>query len=107
MRFVPNKGHSTPAGLTNWSKGAGGDKYIKGIGLSTPTHDKQDALIGFFTDQKGRRYFMLQNLYRAPGLSAAAATSTITVNFGGGNSRFRALCIGWIALQARVQQFIW
>jgi hypothetical protein len=92
VRFVPNKGNSTPEGLTNWSKGAGGDKYIRDIELSAPAHaspldrarDKQDALIGFFTDKKGHEYFMLENLYRSPDLSASAATSSVTVSFDGG-----------------------
>ena len=80
VRFVPNKGHSTPAGLLNWSKGAGDDKHIKGITLATPTHDKQDALIGFFSDENGHQYFMIQNIYRAPSLSAGSATSMVTIN---------------------------
>ena len=84
VRFVPNKGNPTPAGLVNWSIGAGGDKYIKGITLSTQAQKNRDALVGFFTDSNGRQCFMLQNLYRAPGLSANAGSSTIMVNFSRG-----------------------
>jgi len=83
VRFVPNKGNPTPAGLTNWSESAGGDKYIESIELSKPAHTRQDALLGFFTDEQARQYFMLQNLYRGEHLSASAATSTITVKFKG------------------------
>ena len=102
MRFVPNEGNSTPVGLTNWSEGAGGDRYIKAIELSKPAHAKQDALLGFFTDKKGGQYFMLENLYRSPDLSASAATSTVTVKFKGASSPFGAPCTDWTALPARV-----
>ena len=83
MRFITIRGHSTPSGLSNWGKGAGLDQHITGISLTTPGHARQDALIGFFIDKRGRQYFMLQNLYRAPELTARAATSSITIDFRG------------------------
>ena len=82
VRFVPNTGNPTANGLINWSVGAGGDPYIRNIYLDTPAA-KIDALIGFFTDDHGQRYFMIQNLYRDTTSSASAKTSSFTVYFGG------------------------
>jgi len=81
VRFVPNKGNPTPKGLSNWTRRAGGDKYISSIIPASPAHTNRDILIGFFKDQKGRRYFMLQNLYRSTDMSASSGYSTILVNF--------------------------
>ena len=82
VRFIPNTGHSTPTGLVNWSSGAGGDNYIYWTSMS-PNNANQDALIGFFKDAQGQQYFMLQNLYRGPNLSASQASTNFTVDYTG------------------------
>ena len=86
VRFVPNAGHSTPSGLTNWSSGAGGDNYILAIYVQTPSVTNRDALIGFFTDSSGQRYFMVQNLYRGPYYSAADTYAAFSIYYGNGNN---------------------
>ena len=83
VRFVPNTGHGTPSGLSNWSSGAGGDQYIQAICVQQPSVDKRDALIGFFTDASGQRYFMIQNLWRGSTYSAADTSAAITIGYYG------------------------
>ncbi len=49
-----------PEGTTCWDPGAGGDSWIFGLEASRAAVS-QDLLIGFFTDDAGERYVMLQN----------------------------------------------
>ncbi len=47
-----------PPGTENWARGAGGDGYLVAVetdGLA------QDVVLGFFADDDGGRYFMVQN----------------------------------------------
>lgn len=86
VRFVPgmNGGSSnpTPAGLTDWQAGAGGDTRIADVQVDTTTAGAdENGLIGFFTDDNGNQYFMLTNLNHGAGLSAASTELDFTVSF--------------------------
>lgn len=57
VRYVPRYALSKPQGIAAWSAGAGGDPHLTGISLD----DDREALVGFFVDDCGERYVMLQN----------------------------------------------
>jgi len=81
VRFVRGANVSTPTGLTDWASGAGGITKIQAISVSgTPTVGK-DALVGFFSDDAGKQYFMLTNMYHAANTSAASAAVNFSVTF--------------------------
>jgi len=94
VRFVPGRHvvfgsittqNTTPAGLTNWSSGAGGDPHITsanvnwsqagGIGL------EKNGLLGLFVDDDGEHYFMLANLNHGQNLSAASTSLGFNITF--------------------------
>jgi hypothetical protein len=71
-----------PTGLTNWSYGAGGNTLITDVRVTPGQNGTlKDGLIGFFTDDAGKKYFMLTNVYCGSSLSAAAASLNFTVTF--------------------------
>jgi len=62
VRYLPGQSIYLPDGLVAWSPGAGGDPYITNIevpaaGLSNVV----DLAMGFFVDDSGEHYVMIQN----------------------------------------------
>ena len=82
VRYVPGMEVLKPVGTTAWERGAGGDWLITEI---TPLSGAtvQDVLAGFFNDDAGEKYFMIQNVNHTNGdwpVSSDAA-SMIRVRF--------------------------
>ena len=83
VRFVPGGlagTNPTPAGLTNWSQGAGGDSLIQRIEVLDIGAAK-DGLVGYFTDDAGRQFLMLTNLYQDYNLTAEQAQVRFEIEF--------------------------
>jgi hypothetical protein len=81
VRFIPGRaGNPTPAGLTNWSAGAGADPHILSIDIDGDAAG-EDGMIGFFTDDRGNRFFMLVNLHHGAGESPAGTSLNFHVEF--------------------------
>jgi len=84
VRYIPAIALTQPRRTTNWGPGAGGDFFITEI---TPVSGApfQDILVGFFNDDFGERYFMVQNVNHTnagwPVSSDAAATIRIGFDF--------------------------
>ncbi len=74
-----------PRGMTTWTAGSGGDTHITGADVDTSDQanygEGKDGVIGFFSDDAGRRYFMLVNAWHAAGTSAASAALPFYVQF--------------------------
>jgi hypothetical protein len=74
-----------PAGVTGWSPGAGGDPHITSadVDSSSPSNYGlgKDGLLGLFTDDYGRHYFLLVNLWHAAEASSASTTLPLVVEF--------------------------
>ncbi|MHB9035872.1 MAG: LamG-like jellyroll fold domain-containing protein [Armatimonadota bacterium] len=87
VRFIPNESNPTPAGLTNWSSGAGGISQITNVVVdSGQSGSAKNGLIGFFIDDDGRYWFMVTNLYSGASLNATQATLNLTVTFATGTT---------------------
>jgi hypothetical protein len=81
VRFVKGQpANPAPTALTLWTAGAGGDTHLQNIQIVEQGTGK-DALIGFFEDDAGQKYFMLTNVYQDQALSAAAATLNFNLTF--------------------------
>ena len=62
VRYIPSVSLYTPDDTTDWSEGAGDDPYITGIeAIDLSIVEYQDVLVGFFKDDAGEIYVMLQN----------------------------------------------
>jgi hypothetical protein len=62
VRFTPSVDLYAPDATTPWSPGAGGDPYITSVApVDLAWYEYQDVLIGFFEDDDGEQYVMLQN----------------------------------------------
>ncbi len=90
VRFLPGQhmfliDNPVPSGLSAWKSGAGGDPHIVGADVNSGSAAHQgkekSGLIGFFTDDSGKRYFMLVNLSHDPKKTAAAASLPLWVQF--------------------------
>ncbi len=80
VRYVPGSGNRVPEGVTAWQPGDGGVKQIKAITIEDAEPDDwKDVLVGFFTDDRGRRYFMLTNLWHDMDASSAQRALTVTL----------------------------
>jgi len=85
VRYIPALPLTQPEGTRTWSPGAGGDLFITEI---TPLSGAvfQDVLVGFFNDDSGEKYFMVQNVNHSGGdfpvSSDAAATIHLGFDFG-------------------------
>jgi hypothetical protein len=93
VRFVRGSGSTLPTGTTAWTSQSGGS-YITSIVAtktgSMPGPTRGDVLIGHFKpmaedfsgpDASGETYFMLVNLLRGSGVSAADAAQSIRLDF--------------------------
>jgi hypothetical protein len=58
VRYVPALSLWRPSSTTKWSRGAGGDQYLSAV---KPTTSNMDLLVGFFKDDAGETYLMIQN----------------------------------------------
>jgi hypothetical protein len=65
-----------PSGTTHWREVKARPPEIRDVGA-----EGRDALIGFFEDDDGRRYFMLVNLSHGAGKSAAECAQTVRITF--------------------------
>ena len=66
VRYIPKIPFLLPKKTTKWKKGAGGDSYITDI---KPKNDSSllDISVGFFRDDNGEYYFMVQNVSHTHG----------------------------------------
>ncbi|MEO2034159.1 MAG: hypothetical protein ABGZ35_18955 [Planctomycetaceae bacterium] len=69
-----------PGGIHGWDEQHGEDWGLDEITVLDPGEDR-DVLIGFFTDDAKRRYFMAVNLWTGPKASAAEHTTSIEIQF--------------------------
>lgn len=61
VRYRASSSLNQPAGTQPWSAGAGGDPYLAAFGPA-PGNLLLELLIGFFVDDAGEHYLMLQNV---------------------------------------------
>ena len=62
VRFIPSVNWNTPDQTTDWSPGAGGDAWITSIeAVNTEPLEFTDIVVGFFDDDYGEGYVMVQN----------------------------------------------
>ena len=66
-----------PPETTNWAPGAGSDPYLSAIECTTSTF--LEILIGFFQDDAGEYYFMVQNVSHDSGAWPNNVTGTETI----------------------------
>ncbi len=80
VRYVASSSLTQPDGTTGWSAGAGGDPYLTGLGASNNLHE---FAVGFFTDDCGDVYVMVQNANHTHGNfpTVLNAVETITLSF--------------------------
>ncbi|MCC6422891.1 MAG: hypothetical protein IT447_05385 [Phycisphaerales bacterium] len=85
IRYVPGSVFNAPSGLATWTIGAGGDEHLIGaqVDLSDPGSIGlgKDGMLGFFTDDQQRQYFMLVNLFQGQNLSADDSSISFTLQF--------------------------
>ena len=85
VRYVANTGNPTPALMTDWAPGAGGDPFILRVDIdrSFPgsTGPWKDGVIGFFSDDEDERYFMLTNAYHGENMTAADTLLHFEIEF--------------------------
>jgi hypothetical protein len=86
VRYLPAIRGIVPDGTTQWSAGAGGDTFITGI-EAVDGEPLQEGIVGFFDDDCGDTYVMLQNMNHADGSfpfeSTRAATFRIAFDLEG------------------------
>ena len=58
VRYLPFNALAQPDGTTDWTAGAGGDRYLTRIEAQG---DLAEVMVGFFVDDCGDQYFMVQN----------------------------------------------
>jgi hypothetical protein len=86
IRYIPGQSLYLPDGLVKWSAGAGDDPFIESIEAAEGgLFDVRDLGVGFFEDDEGEGYIMVQN-QNHPGASfpidnAKATTVEILFNF--------------------------
>ena len=78
VRFIPAQGNSLPTGTVAFDASASAPYQINDI---TVNNTDKNAVIGFFKDIRGERYFMLVNVGRAKDKTAAEMQSSITITF--------------------------
>jgi len=65
VRYIPAQSYLQPDGTQNWSAGAGGDDFI--TNMRTVSNEWHEMLAGFFSDDCGDTYVMLQNANHTDG----------------------------------------
>ncbi len=88
VRYVPGQSLYLPDGLVAWSQGAGGDSYITTIeAVENDLFSIRDLAVGFFTDDDGEIYVMIQNQQHKnaqfPIDNLKASTVRVTFDFSG------------------------
>lgn len=85
VRYIPSFPFLQPGATKNWQPGAGGDPYITAIKRPDST---LEVLAGFFRDDAGEFYVMLQNTRHKSGSfpvgSTAPGTIQVTFDFSKG-----------------------
>jgi len=76
VRFVPSNSLLQPDSTSDWSPGAGGDPYITALDGSA---DLDELSVGFFTDDCGDIYIMVQNASHTHGNFPTVLDTAITV----------------------------
>jgi hypothetical protein len=61
VRYTPSIGLLQPLGTQSWKAGAGKDPYLAGL-IAAPGQPLLDSLAGFFRDDAGEIYVMVQNV---------------------------------------------
>ncbi|MBW1778318.1 MAG: hypothetical protein JRJ54_12090 [Deltaproteobacteria bacterium] len=91
VRYVPASQYYIPPGAVPWSRGAGNDPYITDI-APAPGQEYLEILVGFFRDDAGEFYVMVQNVRHTHGdfpiNSDASGTIRISFDFSGAPSGF-------------------
>ncbi len=77
VRYIPVNALLQPPETENWAPGAGDDPYLSGIECTT--HQWLEILIGFFEDDYGETYFMVQNVSHDSGSWPNDVTGTETI----------------------------
>ena len=77
VRYIPVNAFLQPQETANWSPGAGGDPYLSAIECTTSTW--LEILLGFFQDDAGEYYFMVQNVSHDSGSWPNNVTGTETI----------------------------
>lgn len=102
-----------PEGTRDWTRGAGGDSYIMGFTATSASISPQDLLVGFFVDEEGDHYAMLQNPNHQGGEYQVgridAATYTIDFDFSrapAGTARDHILVLDRRTGQVQTMQLI-
>jgi hypothetical protein len=84
VRFVPAFNYLQPGGTTRWYKGSGDDRYITKI-ESSDSGNPFDISVGYFKDNAGEIYFMIQNVSHSGWLGESPITyggsGPVRVNF--------------------------
>jgi hypothetical protein len=75
--------NSTRAFRDSWQPGNGKGYRIRDIVVEGEGTGR-DALVGYFTDDRGQKYFMIMNLWHDMGASAAERMLTVTVHLDRG-----------------------
>ena len=80
--YIPKISFLLPKGTTKWKQGAGGDPYITDIKRKNDS-SLLDISVGFFRDDKGEYYFMVQNVSHTHGSwpVSEGKTDTIRITF--------------------------
>ncbi len=100
VRFIPGQTDGTAHNpyadqygkITNWSPGAGGMEQLKTVIVeSGQSGANKDGMIGFFTDDAGRQYFMLTNLFCDPVFSPSETSINFTLQFDNALSKIYRL----------------
>lgn len=62
VRYLPGQDLYLPDGLVEWAPGAGDDPYLTGVEMMAgDLFDVRDLALGFFVDDAGDHYLMVQN----------------------------------------------
>ena len=84
VRFIPASELLQPEGTTNWFRGSGEDPYITDI-ESGDSDQLMEISVGFFQDDTGKIYFMIQNVAHTHWISTdlldLADRGTVRISF--------------------------
>ncbi len=69
VRYISSLENVHPLGIEDWTRGAGCDRWI--TAFLGPSSEPEDLLLGFFVDDDGERYVMIQNAHHTMGVFPA------------------------------------